>query len=440
MTACCGRGGPENPRDEGDDATNGELCRTMWRRNVRSGLYAFITVAAFIGLLEVAGRVALSLSGRPKGAAIPALLGNDSSWCRPSTALGWEGIPHYSGSPYGTKVRLNSMGFRSEEWGPRSARAFRILYIGDSLTFGYGIDYEKTFPCRTARILSEKAGGIPIETCNAGVPGYSSFQGLKVLERLCDAVRPDAVVWEFGYNDRRLANLEPDSDRTLFLVGAMGHIHEWMGPVIRRSGLLTYIFGRSRVTTARKKSGPPRVSVEGFASNRDTFVRYVSSRNMIPVVVVVRDNPRLEDRITTADRYLAQGELDAALELYRAGDDLAAQLLTRRYGALKMKEAGYPVMADELLDGPLFDWNLTHGGLPSVMDRPYREAGAAPLEGFSFPVVRADLMTNEESLFIDLCHLNEEGNRRVGEALAQALLPFVLQWASKGGEVRGRGN
>ena len=92
----------------------------------------------------------------------------------------------------------------------KGADELRILFLGDSCTFGYGLLHGQTFVELTERLLRERPGGGPIECINAGVPGYTLLQGARLLETHGFALRPDAIVLSFGWNE--LAEWDGASD------------------------------------------------------------------------------------------------------------------------------------------------------------------------------------------------------------------------------------
>lgn len=73
-----------------------------------------------------------------------------------------------------------------------------VIFLGDSLTAGYGLPSEQAFPNRLAAWL--KAGGRPVRVVNAGVSGDTSADGLRRLSPLLET-RPNAVVLALGFND-----------------------------------------------------------------------------------------------------------------------------------------------------------------------------------------------------------------------------------------------
>jgi lysophospholipase L1-like esterase len=76
----------------------------------------------------------------------------------------------------------------------------RILYLGDSVTFGWLLDGSDTFPQRVQRQF-ERVTHIEIETINAGVGGYSPWQEHVYLSREGLRYDPDLVILGFVLND-----------------------------------------------------------------------------------------------------------------------------------------------------------------------------------------------------------------------------------------------
>ena len=95
-------------------------------------------------------------------------------------------------------ISTNDLGFRGPPVRDKGDR-FRILAIGDSTTFGLGVQQMESWPSQLQQILDPGADNI--EVINAGVPGYSSVQGLRFLEKRGLALHPDLVIATFGTND-----------------------------------------------------------------------------------------------------------------------------------------------------------------------------------------------------------------------------------------------
>lgn len=74
----------------------------------------------------------------------------------------------------------------------------RVIFLGDSLTAGLGLDEGQSYPAVIERELREE--GLPVEVVNAGVSGDTSAGGLSRLGWLLGQ-HPDVVVVGLGAND-----------------------------------------------------------------------------------------------------------------------------------------------------------------------------------------------------------------------------------------------
>lgn len=116
--------------------------------------------------------------------------------------LGWRLRPRAIDNWGGVEVHINERGFR----GPvvpyeRTPGTRRVLYLGDSVTFGYRVArWEDTFPHVADSIVAVR-DSIPVETVNLAVEGYSQWQQAIVLEKEGARYRPDLVVLGFVLND-----------------------------------------------------------------------------------------------------------------------------------------------------------------------------------------------------------------------------------------------
>lgn len=73
-----------------------------------------------------------------------------------------------------------------------------IVAFGNSLTAGYGVLPEESYPARLQSIID--AAGYPYRVVNAGVSGDTSSQGVNRLQAIID-LRPAIVIVELGAND-----------------------------------------------------------------------------------------------------------------------------------------------------------------------------------------------------------------------------------------------
>ena len=131
--------------------------------------------------------------------------------------LFWSLIPDQRGSWFGTdEVVVNDAGLRSPTLGPRAADELRLLFLGDSITFGMGVDASERF---SEVLVDELSRRYPLQRwslINAGCVGYSSWQGVNWLRVHGEALQVDAIVACFGINDVMLRPLTDEAFQQLF--------------------------------------------------------------------------------------------------------------------------------------------------------------------------------------------------------------------------------
>ena len=102
-------------------------------------------------------------------------------------------------------LRSNSLGFRGPELSPgRNSDKIRVLVFGDSSSFGWGVDQDKTFSTLLESQLSSKLGR-PVEVGNFAMPGDSSAYGKLIFEKFAPQFPADIVIFGFGANDAKTA-------------------------------------------------------------------------------------------------------------------------------------------------------------------------------------------------------------------------------------------
>jgi len=101
-----------------------------------------------------------------------------------------------------------SPGARSSATAARGP-ATKVLFVGTSLTAGYGLTPELAFPAAVAKLA--EADGLPLEIVNAGLSGETSAGALRRMDWILRA-SAEVVVVETGANDG-LRGLDPDSTR-----------------------------------------------------------------------------------------------------------------------------------------------------------------------------------------------------------------------------------
>ncbi len=177
--------------------------------------------------------------------------------------------PGYDGWFAGVPVRINTLGFRdTREYAIEKAPGtFRILVLGDSVTFGHGTLNETTYPFLLEQRLKQWRPGVKWEVWNLGVPGYNTSQELAYLNEIGPRYAPDLVIAGFYPNDFT-ANA-PASEPSLVRRAASG-----MQRVMQRN-LYSFELYKRAILTARWKlftSDADRMRIEALAGEESLLV------------------------------------------------------------------------------------------------------------------------------------------------------------------------
>ncbi len=104
----------------------------------------------------------------------------------------------------GVHIAINSQGFRDDEF-PRHvpARAKRIVVIGDSVAWGWGVEMAQVFPQRLEERLRQQSAPRqpPPIVYNLAVDGYTTEQEIRLLETRGLALDPDLIIVSYVMND-----------------------------------------------------------------------------------------------------------------------------------------------------------------------------------------------------------------------------------------------
>jgi lysophospholipase L1-like esterase len=151
-------------------------------------LLTFFVVLTMLALLEVGARVSANLLG-----VAPYIAFNPE--------LGWSPRPnstkiHKKQGNFEAKYTINSLGYRGKlHTKTPNPGVFRIVLLGDSVGFGWGVDDHQTF----GALLEELLPGV--EVINLSVSGYGTDQELLRLKSEGVAFQPDLVILQVSDND-----------------------------------------------------------------------------------------------------------------------------------------------------------------------------------------------------------------------------------------------
>jgi lysophospholipase L1-like esterase len=267
-----------------------------------------------------------------------------------------------------TNVSTNAQSFRADyPIGRKPAGTFRIVCLGDSVTFGYRVppvwpekpkDYNpewQPYPMLLEKELRNANPDRRIEVFPMAVPGYTSHQGLAWLRRDIGYLQPDMVIASFGWND---ASLSDAPDRELIDTRWSPVAGRWL---IDHSQAIAHV---TRWFRSRKEVKPvvrtpvPRVSQKDYVDNFNAIVRLAKDHGAAVIVIGApyRDsvtNPA-EAQLMTQYRAWLKSEMQQSQTPY-----LEILELTEAAGSVNQgffgelihpNHMGHRLMASELLE------------------------------------------------------------------------------------------
>ncbi|MBF0355139.1 MAG: SGNH/GDSL hydrolase family protein [Alphaproteobacteria bacterium] len=162
-------------------------------------LLAMLLVLALAGaLLEIGMRIAFarSMDFDIEMWKYAMLLKQPSS----NPRIGHEHKPHSRAFLMGADVQINSIGLRDiERPAAKPQGVKRILMLGDSLTFGWGVEMADTPSRLLAQLFS--AHGSDVDVINSGVGNYNTDMEVSYFFQEGVKLDPDLVVLNYYIND-----------------------------------------------------------------------------------------------------------------------------------------------------------------------------------------------------------------------------------------------
>jgi len=202
------------------------------KRIAESLFLILVPLALFLVLGELALRAYLSnhLFFDVEMSRYALLLKVDS----PNPLIGHHHRPNAEARLMGVTIRTNSDGFRDDDYPVERDGRRRILFLGDSLTLGWGVEQEDTFEHLLEARLNQDQ---PTEVINLGVGNYNTTQELNLFIDKGAKYRPDQVVLFYFINDA-----EPVPQKSRF-------------PGLGHSRLVTFYWSRLKMLRARIAPG-----------------------------------------------------------------------------------------------------------------------------------------------------------------------------------------
>ena len=188
-----------------------------------------------------------------------------------------------------TEIRINSHGFRGQEYTvQKSPGSFRILGLGDSFTFGWGLNQEETYLTVFEKRLNHRYGRT-IEVLNFGLPGGCTTSQVELFRTNVIRFSPDLILLAFNNKDdndleveTRIRN-ELREEGTDYIVPEGGMERVEAGAYLMRRYMATVDFDENWTK-----------NVEGPLGE---LTRYVSEKGIDLVIFSLSSEARKNDRL-----------------------------------------------------------------------------------------------------------------------------------------------
>ena len=232
--------------------------------------------------------------------------------------FGWRQKPNLDLEFEGKGVRTNELGLRAEPTEQIQKWDKRVLVLGPSSAFGWGVGQDEPYSAKLKEILRTSG----FEVINAGQIGWSSFQGLKLLRsKELQDLKPAVVMIAYGVNDvdrhrfyfqsaapdaQELKDEKPASKVKLFRLMA-------------RSDLLSLLYKLSNRIRAALAYGnapdmnvspvpPLRVGAIDFMANTIALIREAKKLGARPVVLGTPVHLPAAPAVKDSDLAFAEGQ------------------------------------------------------------------------------------------------------------------------------------
>ena len=251
-------------------------------------------------------------------------------------------------------------------------------------------------------------------------------------------LKPDLVVASFNFDDRRYV-VPPDTMDSAERFEKAYRSSQSTGAKIAEFLEISYfcralhriitVMGLQPrpVTEVRVDALKPRVDEDAYRRNLSYIAEETKHLGIPLLLLLLHDNPiesyHLKEGIenlTRSDK-MAIAQLTVAVEARNTCSDLARIYLAKAYQAQGNTEKA----AEVVISRP--PWRGLHGGYPIRLDTVYTDIMRQVASDHGVEVVDAAKVLDEHPYdYIDLCHFNVDGHRRVGELLASRIAQILL--------------
>lgn len=194
------------------------------------------------------------------------------------------------------EYHINSHGLRGPDFSAKKTPGtFRIICLGNSCTFGWQVGENDPFPRKLETKLREIAPNTHSQVINAGVTGYTTFQGLRFLRNEVLDWEADMLIVNYCWNDHWAGGQDiADKDQKMPAQWILD-LQNAFGRTMTYRWLKFVIFSIRKPVTEFSHTEPVyRVGLADYRSNLEAMIEMARSRG-IPVVLLTSPIPPKKD-------------------------------------------------------------------------------------------------------------------------------------------------
>ncbi|HJT86945.1 MAG TPA: GDSL-type esterase/lipase family protein [Bryobacteraceae bacterium] len=225
-------------------ATAVTLAQFRRKKARRGGDWRYMVAAVVLSaLVSMAALEASMRMFNLLGSSFYSEIRRYSQVMRPDPVLYYGNPRSFRGVFQHVEVSTNQLGLRERPLVAKSPDRTRVLVLGDSVAFGWGVPAGLVASRELERRLQQRTGAA-VETINSGVPGYNTLQEQLFLKTYGDALQPDLVLLLYVDND------------TDYLDTSKPFVPGMPNPIERPLAAADYVLSSSRVLFMARHLAP----------------------------------------------------------------------------------------------------------------------------------------------------------------------------------------
>jgi lysophospholipase L1-like esterase len=387
--------------------------------------YQLGAAALTLILLEAVARLAVTLSVGPLYAGAHS---TPQPWFVYTDDVGWERRPDFTGPDDCQAGReFDARGFLKADAAKlrnTTPGGRRVLFLGDSNTYGYCLDNTATFVEVADRLLPQ------YDLINLGVPGHTSYQGYKQLLKFEAMIKPDIIVISYNFNDRRYVTNpnDADSDAVFHKLRSAHELqlleYSYLYRAVRAVGKkLGLIRASPPPATVRVDRLEPRVDPARYRDNLIKMIEWARQNGSTPYLLLLGDNPNQTELLRRGIDHLERRDYQAAIQdlsPITLHSRYAFATLARKYLSRAFAELGDPTRAEQVLT--IAPQQTVHGGAPVFLDEVYNQIMREVASAYTVTLIDGKSVLNKNArVFFDSCHFDAEGHEMIGKLIKDVL-------------------